>query len=160
MMELFSSIIIPDLRSLAANRQDFEKISCSILLTGFSEDDIFEMVPSLAVHRALIKKSADPSSVRVAALVQALCTGLEFGHIILENQTLIEIITGTFSSPNSVLISTTWVLDFTAKMFEPLRYSAPETGYHSLGRLDQIYQAVDAAKTANMRVQSGTKKKG
>ncbi|KAJ7020747.1 hypothetical protein C8F04DRAFT_1274584 [Mycena alexandri] len=148
-MDFSNSIIAPDSGSQALDndRQDFEKISCSILLTGFSEDDIFEIVLSLAVRRALIKKSADASSVRIAALVQALRTGLEFGHIILENQTLIEIITGTFSPPNAVGISTTRVPDFTAKPFEAPRFAAAGTGYHFLGGLDQIYQAVDADET-------------
>ncbi|KAJ7035752.1 hypothetical protein C8F04DRAFT_1182028 [Mycena alexandri] len=133
-MDFSNSIIAPDSGSQALDndRQDFEKISCSILLTGFSEDDIFEIVLSLAVR---------------PALVQALRTGLEFGHIILENQTLIEIITGTFSPQNAVGISTTRVPDFTAKPFEAPRFAAAGTGYHFLGGLDQIYQAVDADET-------------
>ncbi|KAJ7027116.1 hypothetical protein C8F04DRAFT_1189926 [Mycena alexandri] len=61
------------------------------------------------ISKPKVNKGSTTTPVRIAALVQALHTGLEFGHVILENQTLSGIITGTFSPPNSVGISTTCI---------------------------------------------------
>ncbi|KAF8187044.1 hypothetical protein K438DRAFT_1765189 [Mycena galopus ATCC 62051] len=66
-------------------------------------------------------------SVRIAGLLLALCTGLDFGNFSLEDPMLMKIIAGTVDSPNSV--------------------GAPGTGNQFLGILHQIYLSVNTSVT-------------
>ncbi|KAJ7145456.1 hypothetical protein C8R46DRAFT_1231972 [Mycena filopes] len=119
---------------------DFATISCSLLLTGLNGPDVFEMVPNLVIRHTLKKMTADgSSSVKIAGLIQALRTGFEFSHVILEDPMLIQIITAVVPSPGSFGVSTTRIPDFTDK-----RFKAAGTGYQFLGDLPQIYLAIEA----------------
>ncbi|KAJ7698849.1 hypothetical protein B0H16DRAFT_1705915 [Mycena metata] len=118
--------------------QAFDTISCSILIRSSDHDDIFEIIPSLFVRRSLKITREDASSIRVAALMLALRTAVEFDHLALENAMLTDIINGVYHSPNSVKVSTTRVPDFNGE-----RFKAHGTCHVSLGDLSKLYLAVD-----------------
>ncbi|KAJ6463631.1 hypothetical protein C8R47DRAFT_1225120 [Mycena vitilis] len=115
---------------------DLETVSCGIYVKS-GDDDAFAIVHSLDIPRSQKTIRSGASSVRAAALILALRTGIQLGTVAFGNPLIAELLSGTFPEPNSVLVSTTRVPDF-----EALGYKAAGSGYQFTGNLSEIYRAV------------------
>lgn len=133
--------LAPPTVSVSDLDQNYNIISCSILVRRDSEsnqEDVFQVIPRLAIHSSLKTPRGNASSVRIASLLQCLRTGIQFQSVVIENPLVTALITGTYPAPDSVGVSTTRVPDFSCDGYRGLT-----SGYQFLGELSQINLAVE-----------------
>lgn len=133
--------LAPPTVSVSDLDQNYNIISCSILVRRDSEsnqEDVFQVIPRLAIHSSLKTPRGNASSVRIASLLQCLRTGIQFQSVVIENPLVTALITGTYPAPDSVGVSTTRVPDFSCNEYRGLT-----SGYQFFGELSQINLAVE-----------------
>ncbi|KAJ6525971.1 hypothetical protein B0H19DRAFT_1197558 [Mycena capillaripes] len=108
-------------------------ISCSILVKQPDQAHILQVIPRLVIDGSQVVAREDASSVRIASLILALRTGIEFQGFHVEEPLLASLITGTIHCPNLVSVSTTRIPDFSESV-----YKEASSGYQFLGWLSQV----------------------
>ncbi|KAJ6562084.1 hypothetical protein B0H19DRAFT_92645 [Mycena capillaripes] len=108
-------------------------ISCSILVRQPDQAHILQVIPRLVIDGSQVVAREDASSVRIASLILALRTGIEFQGFHIEEPLLASLITGTIHCPNLVSVSTTRIPDFSGSV-----YKEASSGYQFLGWLSQV----------------------
>ncbi|KAF7326472.1 hypothetical protein MVEN_02614300 [Mycena venus] len=108
-------------------------ISCTILVKQVNQADIIQVVPRLVIAHSQVILRGDASSVRIASLILALRTGIQFQGFQVEEPLLSALLMGTVPSPDSITVSTSRVPNFSGNA-----YRNAGSGYQFIGLLAQV----------------------
>ncbi|KAF8203457.1 hypothetical protein K438DRAFT_2015154 [Mycena galopus ATCC 62051] len=122
-------------------------ISCSLFVNQPNHGSILQVIPRLVINDSQVIAREDACSIRIASLILALRTGLEFQEFHIEEPLLSNLITGTVHCPSLVSVSTTRIPNFLGDV-----YKEASSGYQFLGQLPQVNADVVANCTQHTSV--------
>ncbi|KAF8208062.1 hypothetical protein K438DRAFT_2012900 [Mycena galopus ATCC 62051] len=122
-------------------------ISCSLFVNQPNHGSILQVIPRLVINDSQVIAREDACSIRIASLILALRTGLEFQEFHIEEPLLSNLITGMVHCPSLVSVSTTRIPNFLGDV-----YKEASSGYQFLGQLPQVNADVVANCTQHTSV--------